>query len=642
MVKDSNSHNRWGNLLLIYRMMLRYWHFMLTGFVSMLMFAFFSGASITLVIPLFDYVFNPNKTDIVYQRWDTFLEAAINLVKTHIAESSNIISAVSDYSPLWAKIQELMLHTNSLALLYVLCVFVFGTMFLKNVFFFIHKLLFTQLRGRTIRDVRNYMFHRYLHQSLDFFGHNRVGDAIVRMVNDVEIVSEQFINAIFNALRELATIIVFANIAFMLNPKLFIYSIVVLPAFSVTISLLGKKMKKYSRKIQEQLSTLFSTVEEVLNSMKIVQAFRHEQKESENFRQINNLHCHLWSKSQNYGNLNTPISEMNTAVTGIIVIIIGGKMIIDPGSGFSLGDFTAFLFALFSMLHPLKVLTQTYTEIKKAMVSLDRIALVLNQESEIKDKPNAVAKKSFDDAIYFDKVSFHYKPGKPVLKNISFSIPKGSKLAFVGASGGGKTTIANLMNRMYDVKDGSIKIDGIDIRDIKLDDLRNLFGVVTQDSVLFTKSIRENIAYGSQHEVSHEQIMKAAKIANADEYIQELPNTYDEVLANKASDLSGGQRQRLCIARAVVADPPILIFDEATSALDTDSEKKVQDAIDEATRNRTVIMIAHRLSTVLKADKIIVLEKGGIVGMGSHEELMKSCARYQHLYEIQFKLNQPA
>ena len=219
--------------------------------------------------------------------------------------------------------------------------------------------------------------------------------------------------------------------------------------------------------------------------------------------------------------------------------------------------------------------------------SLDRIALVLNQESLIQDKENALEKKDFLSSISFEHVGFYYKAGKDVLKDVCFNIPKGSKVAFVGSSGGGKTTIANLMNRMYDVKHGSIKIDGIDIRDIKLDDLRRLFGVVTQDSVRFTKSIRENIAYGSQNEVQDEHIRAAARIANAEEFILELPRTYDEPLANKASDLSGGQRQRLCIARAVVADPPILIFDEATSALDTDSEKKVQDAIDEATRNRT-------------------------------------------------------
>ena len=635
MNETKQTHSRWGNIILIYRMMLRYWHYMVSGFASMLLFAVFSGVSITLVIPLFDYIFTPNKAEILYPNSHSFLSAVSSMVGEHFRSEGSLIAGIQQYQHIWGKLQYLMLHANSLSLLYILCVFVFVTIFLKNAFFLLQKVLFTHLRGATIRDVRNYMFSRYLSQPLEFFGQNRVGDAIVRMVNDVEIVSEQLINSVFNALRELATIIIFARIAYLLNAELFLYSIIVLPLFSLMISLLGKKIKKYARRIQEQLSTLFSTVEEVLNSMKIVQAFRHEDLESQNFSQINNRHFRMWSKAQNYGALNTPISEVNSAITGIVVIIIGGKMILNPGSGFSLGDFTAFLFALFSMLHPLKVITQVYTDIRKALVSLDRIALVMNQVSEIKDKPDAISKADFQSQISFEQVSFFYKPHKPVLNSISFTIPKGSKLALVGASGGGKTTIANLINRMYDVKQGSIKIDGIDLRDIKLDDLRSLFGVVTQDSILFTKSVRDNIAYGSQKEVTDAQISKAAIIANADEFINELPNRYNEVLGSKGSDLSGGQKQRLCIARAIVADPPILIFDEATSALDTDSEKKVQDAIDEATRNRTVVMIAHRLSTVLKADKIVVLEKGSIVGMGSHDELMETCPRYRRLYDIQ-------
>jgi subfamily B ATP-binding cassette protein MsbA len=287
------------------------------------------------------------------------------------------------------------------------------------------------------------------------------------------------------------------------------------------------------------------------------------------------------------------------------------------------------------MLHPLKVITQVYTDIRKALVSLDRIGLVMNQESRIQDKPDAIAKDTFDKEITFENVTFGYKENKPVLKNFNLTIPKGSKVAFVGSSGGGKTTIANLMNRLYDVSSGAIKIDGIDIRDIKLDNLRKFYGVVTQDSILFSKSIKENIAYGSQEEVSDEQIIKAAQIANAEEFINELPNTYNEVLGSKGSDLSGGQKQRLCIARAIVGDPPILIFDEATSALDTESEQKVQQAIDKATQNRTVILIAHRLSTILKADNIVVLERGKIVGMGTHQELIQNCSRYQHLYNLQ-------
>lgn len=635
MNNELQTPKRSTNIILIFRMMFRYWHLMLVGVLAMLVYALFNGVSITLVIPLFDYVFNPAKDGILYPDYQSFLSAAGELISRHFDSQAGFIAALKNWSLLWEQAKILMLQTSSLALLYVLVVFVFLSIFFKNLFYYLHRILFNKLRGKTIRDIRSYMFGRYLHQSLDFFGQNRVGDAIVRMVNDVEIVSEQFINSTISAVREIITVIVFARIALMLNSKLFLYSILVLPLFSLTVSLLGKKIKKYAKRIQEQLSTLFSTVEEVLNSMKIVQAFRHERFENDNFNNINNKHFSLWLKSQNYRDLNTPISELNTAVTGIIVIIMGGNMILSPGSGFTLGDFTAFLFALFSMLHPLKVITQVYTEIKKAIVSLDRIALVLNQESKIKDKPDAVAKPTLDRSIRFEKVDFSYNPQKPVLKDFTLEIEKGKKIAIVGASGSGKTTIANLLNRLYEVQGGAIKIDGIDIRDIKLDDLRRLFGVVTQDSILFSKSIRDNIAYGSQLECSLEQVSKAARIANADDFIKELPHQYDEILGNKGSSLSGGQKQRICIARAIVADPPVLIFDEATSALDTDSEQKVQQAIDEATRHRTVIMIAHRLSTVLKADAIVVLEKGRIIGLGTHNELLVSCPRYYRLYAIQ-------
>jgi subfamily B ATP-binding cassette protein MsbA len=267
---------------------------------------------------------------------------------------------------------------------------------------------------------------------------------------------------------------------------------------------------------------------------------------------------------------------------------------------------------------------------------MDRIALVLNQQSSIQDHANAISKPRFEDAIVFEDVDFYYKPGKNVLDKLNLKIKKGQKVAFVGASGGGKTTVTNLINRLYDVKGGRILLDGIDIRQIKLDDLRALFGVVTQDSVLFTRSIRDNIAYGSRKTLSDSDIRRAAQIAHADEFIESFPDQYDQLLDIKGLNLSGGQRQRLCIARAIVGNPPILIFDEATSALDTESERKVQDAIDEATKNRTVILIAHRLSTILKADIIVVLEDGKIMGIGSHEQLLAGNERYQTLYNLQF------
>ena len=636
---DKNESKPGSKILLLFRMMLRYWPYMVAGLVAMTLFALFSGVSITLMVPLFDYVFKPNKPAIQYhnsgeivasmqERWAAFMQDAGSLWQTR---------SISDLAPLWESLKELMLVSDSLALLYLLCGVIVVLMLLKNLCYFANRSFFVMLRGKTIRDLRSYMFRRYLDQSLEFYGKNQVGDAIVRMVNDVEIVSNQFIFALFNSIRDFSTVVVYMYIALFLNAKLFAYSILVVPILTFSLGFLGKKIKKYSRRIQSQISMMFSAVEEVLNSIKIVKAFRREEDEYQNFEQINHKHLRQWQRSQIYAAMNVPLSELNSTITGVVVVVIGGGMILSPEANFSLGDFTAFLFAVFSMLHPLKSITQLYTEVKKAGVSMERIALVLNQVSSIQDAPDAVAKPDFEHEIIFDKVGFHYKAGKAVIQDFSLSIPKGQKVAFVGASGGGKTTITNLINRMYDVKAGRITMDGIDIRQIKLDDLRSLFGVVTQDSVLFTKTVRENIAYGSRKRLSDEEIQSAARIAHADEFIQTLPDKYDQMLDIKGLNLSGGQRQRLCIARAIVGNPPILIFDEATSALDTESERKVQDAIDEATRNRTVLLVAHRLSTILKADKIVVLEDGQIVGQGTHEELLDSNERYQTLYRLQFE-----
>ena len=628
---DKPDSKRKANLGLLWRMMHKYWYYGLAGLVTMLLYALFSGVSITLVIPLFDFVFKGRSQPVVYDTWHGFLAAAWEEVLLFFGQHRVTLNP-SSFEPLWARLQDLMRLTDPLALLYSICVFVFVIFLLKNIFFYANRMFFVALRGRTIRDLRKLMFGRYLSQSMDFYNQHQVGDAIVRMVNDVDTVSNQFIFSIFNSIRDFSTIIVYMVIAIMLNTRLFLYSIIVLPLFSLTMNFMGRKIKKYSRRIQGQLSTMFSVVEEVLNSMKVVKAFRKEAAEEEAFNKINRKHLRMWQRSMAYSSLNVPISEMNSAITGILVIILGGSLILDPNGHFSLGNFTAFLFALFSMLHPFKTVTQMYSDIKKASVSLDRIALVLNQQSQVADAPDAVDKKSLDSCITLENVCFSYKPDKEVLQNINFEIKKGEKIAIVGSSGSGKTTLANLLNRMYDVTKGSIKMDGIDIRKIKLDDLRGLFGVVGQDSILFTRSIRDNIAYGASCEVSDEDIITAAKVALADEFIQELPNGYDEILQTKGSNLSGGQRQRLCIARAIVGNPPILIFDEATSALDNISERMVQDAIDAAMLDRTVIIIAHRLSTVVSCDRIVVLEQGRVQCVGTHNELLQNCKHYQELH----------
>jgi subfamily B ATP-binding cassette protein MsbA len=379
-------------------------------------------------------------------------------------------------------------------------------------------------------------------------------------------------------------------------------------------------------------------MEEVFNGIKIVKSYSKEDHEMDKFAKENHNFYSSWLKSHLYQAVNVPLSEFNGTLTGVIVLLIGGRMVLDPGTALSFGAFTAFLFAVFSILHPMKELTKYYTEIRRALVSLERVFEILNKKSNITESENAVEKKNFTDKLQIEKLNFKYE-NTTILKDINLDITKGEKIALVGVSGGGKTTLVNLIERFYDPNEGSIKIDGTDIRQIKLKDLHNMFGTVTQESVLFNETVENNIRYGSNKELTFEDVKRAAKTAYADEFIERLENGYQTMLSPRASNLSGGQRQRLCIARAVVGDPPILIFDEATSALDSEAEQKVQKAIEMATKDRTVIVIAHRLSTILNSDRIVVIDKGEISGIGSHDELVISNEKYKMLYNIQFKDN---
>jgi ATP-binding cassette, subfamily B, bacterial MsbA len=629
------------HVLKLYKIMLRYWGYLISGLFFMFGFAFLSGLSLTIAIPLFDYVFTTRTSEPVYTESSEFFQAIGDTVSVYSEEASGFFGLKDETirTPFIEALKDVMSKTDPWLLLMVICVTFFSLIFIKNIFFFANKVLFANLRGRTIYDIRNIIFRKYLQQSLKFFNVNQTGDSIVRMVNDVNIVSNMFIDQMFNLLRDFILLCVYASVAIYLNAKIFFLSLVVLPVFSLLVTFLGKKIKKYAKRIQEKFSAMFSNIEEVLNNMKIVKAFAREDYELNKFKKINWQHFRFWRKSIIYASFNTPLGEIHGTLTAILVILIGGTLVLNPDLGFTYGAFMTFLFAIFSMLHPMKTLTKAYGDIKKAQVSVDRIFYILTHETEIKNAVNPVHKNSFDKNIIFKNVNFAYNEKSKVLKSINFEIKKGEKVAFVGGSGAGKTTLINLLPRMYDVSSGAILIDQINVKQIELKDLRRLFGTVTQDSILFSDTIANNIRYGTLEDISNEVVENAAKIAYADEFIETLPNKYNEMLHSKGANFSGGQKQRLCIARAIVNNPPILMFDEATSALDTEAEKNVERAIDQATKNRTVLVIAHRLSTVLSADKIVVLEKGEIVGIGKHKELLKSCARYKTLYELQFEDN---
>ncbi len=629
------------NIKRIYKIMLRYWSYLLAGLFFMLGYAVFSGVSIVMAIPLLDHVFKPEKVTIIYSNFPSFWIAIQKIIAHFISQHGSLfaLSQKQNYEPFLEELKTVFLHTDPIFLLWLISVTLILLVLLKNIFFYCNKIMFTNLRGKTIRTIRNQMFKKYLYQSLAFFNINKVGDSLVRMVSDVKIVSDFFIRAIFDALQNIILILVFARVALFLNAKLFLISLILLPVFSIIINFIGNKIKKYSKRIQIQSSNLFSNVEEILNSMRIVKAFSREDHELGKFKDINQKHFKFWRKSRVYHLFNVPLSELHGTITGVVILLIGGNQVLSGSGNFTLGSFIAFLLAIFSMLHPMKIITKAYAEIRKALVSLDRISVILDRKSEIEEAQDAVEKDTFESKIEFKNVSFSYDRSPEVLKNIALIINKGERVAIVGGSGTGKTTLVNLLERMYDTESGEIFIDGVEIRKIKLKDLRTLFGTVTQESILFGDTIANNISYGTLEDVSEKEIINAAEVAYADEFIDKLPHKYNELLHTKGSNLSGGQKQRLCIARAIVGDPPILIFDEATSALDTEAEQKVQKAIEQATKNRTVIVIAHRLSTILSSDKIVVLDKSKIVGIGKHKELLKTCERYQTLYDLQFADN---
>jgi len=520
------------------------------------------------------------------------------------------------------------------ALLFV-CISVAIAFFLKNLFRYGAIYHQSQLRMAVVRDVRDSLFTKALRLPLSYYTEERKGDLMSRMQSDVGEIEIAVVAILELIYRDPFAIII--NIAALVywSPELTLFSFILLPISALIISRIGKSLKRTALQGQEQMGILVSAIEEGLSGIRIIKAFNAIPQAMGSFKRINLRHQQLITKTFRKKDLSPPLNETLGAIVMIIIVWFGGSMILDSGqeSRFTGKQFIGFILVFSQLLRPIQNVAKSIGNLHKAKASQERINAILNADEKIREAQNPVRLSNLTKEIEFRDIHFKYRD-EYVLRNISFKIPIGRTLALVGESGSGKSTLADLLPRFYDVEEGEVLFDGENIKNVSIKDLREHIGIVSQESILFNDSVRNNISFGSP-QATIEEIQQAAKIANADTFISELDNGYETNIGERGNKLSGGQKQRLSIARAVLKNPDVLILDEATSALDTESEKLVQEALDNLMKDRTSLVIAHRLSTIKKADEIIVLSKGKIVERGTHEELIALKGTYHRLSSLQ-------
>ncbi len=503
---------------------------------------------------------------------------------------------------------------------------------LKGLFDFWQNYLVNYIGNRVLTKLRDQLYRQIQTLSLSYFTNNPTGYIISRVINDTGEVWRSITTSIPDIVKQGFTIIGLTAVAFYRDWRMAGIAIIILPLVSILITKFGRKIKKLSKKRMHIAGNLSAVIHEGVSGIKIVQAFCTEDYEHERFANENEKLFTLSMKTVKVSSLSSPIIEIFGGITAAAVIAYGGSKVINGSA--TPGEFFSFMIAIFLLYRPVKQLGKTFYAIQTGIGAAERIFQLMDTEPEVKEKPHAQKLQPIRQSIEFKEVGFKYHH-KFVLQDINLKVNPGEIVAIVGASGVGKTTLVNLIPRFYDVTSGSILIDGMDIRDATLHSLRKQIAIVTQQTILFNDTVRNNIAYGNL-EKSDEDVIRAARIANAHEFIEELPDRYNTLIGENGVKLSGGQQQRISIARAVLKDAPILILDEATSSLDAESEREVQNALDHLMENRTTFVIAHRLSTIKNADRIIVLQDGRIAEEGAHNELIQNGKEYKKLYEIQF------
>ena len=587
------------------------------GFLNIffnILYALFSALSFAALIPMLDVLFD--KTSKVYEAPEY---QGMGHLKDYLQDYLNY--RVTVYA-----------GEDEMSALVLVISLVLTLFLLKNVFNYLAMYFITFLRNGVLKDIRNRMYEKIVELPLAFFSEKKKGDVIARITSDVLEIQHSFLSILELIIREPLTILFTIIVMFFISVKLTIFVFIFIPIAGMIISRIGKSLKRKSDRVQKEQAEFLSIVEETLTGLRVIKAFNAESRFYRTFKKSTYRFFHFSNKLLNRQNLASPTGEFLGILVIGVLLWFGGRMVLVEET-LDASAFIAYMGLAYNILTPAKAISKASYGVKKGNAAAERVLEILQTENSIKEKSNAIDKQEFTSAVELENISFKYED-EYILKDFSLSVPKGSTVALVGQSGSGKSTIANLVTRFYDVEKGAIAIDGVDIRDLTKKSLRNLMGLVTQDSILFNDTVRNNISLGKE-KADEKEIIEAAKIANAHEFIMELPKGYDTNIGDGGNKLSGGQKQRLSIARAVLKNPPIMVLDEATSALDTESERLVQEALEKMMQNRTSIVIAHRLSTIQNADTIVVLQKGKIVELGSHKDLLTAEGVYKNLVEMQ-------